>query len=493
MVELKVRVGISEQAVREVINKNLGKLTECIGFADYRNDLAPLKNLERLDDRVEVALDVRRGTYAEPLGPLRFSARVESLLSDPQCVQGAVAEWAATQEVLESIHSSMGETPIVFTYRFRPAPTARIAAQKINTAGMEALCRAFTGASEADLASRWAGVKDQLPVRVRNALAPTIESLKLARPADVKTIFATAVRETAQMLGAPKPCRALRGWTYPNLFELLAAEEGDLPAGTSCKSRVSQLRALASSPPLPVPIRAGEVRVENTRPFEAGGLVVEDDVYKFDPLAPSGLLLPQVKISALAAEQQKLQKRPVPIVYLRLKAETPAVAVAEAGRRWRQGFEVRVLGQRLGLGNFGKSSNAWKDALVSVAGPRMAIDYGEVRSAIGALSQQGELCPALPEAVAKVGSRDVEDLAPLATAVADALEKCKCPRIFSEIAWARLTVIADAWDGRAGWVPLPVTDDRFAPAVTLQRKADATALVRAVAELPAPARIVWTE
>jgi hypothetical protein len=221
--------------------------------------------------------------------------------------------------------------------------------------------------------------------------------------------------------------------------------------------------------------------------------VVEDDVYKFDPLAPSGLLLPQTKIAALAAEQQKLQKRPVPIVYLRLKAETPARAVAEAGRRWRQGFEVRVLGQRLGPGNFGKSSNAWKDALVSVAGPRLAIDYGEMRSTIGAFTTQADFCPGLPEAVAKVGSRDVEDLAPLATAVADALEKCKCPRIYSEIAWARLSVIADAWDGRAGWVPLPVTDDRFAPAVTLQRKADATALVRAVAELTSPARVIWAE
>jgi hypothetical protein len=151
------------------------------------------------------------------------------------------------------------------------------------------------------------------------------------------------------------------------------------------------------------------------------------------------------------------------------------------------------LGQRSGPGPVGRAANAWKDALVSVAGPRLAIDTGEMRSTIAAFAQQGELCPGLPHAVEKVGAKDVQELAPLLTAVAGALERCKCPRIYSEIAWARLSVIADAWDGRAGWVPLPVTDDRFAPAVTLPRKADATQLVRAVANVPAPVRVVWAQ
>jgi hypothetical protein len=493
LLELKVRVGISEHQVREVVTRNLPKLAECIGFADYRNDLAPLKNLDRLDDRVEVQLDVRRGTYADPLGPLHFDARVEGILTDPQCVQDMVATWTAPAALTETIHSSTGDAPIVFIYRYRPADRARTASQQSNAAGMDMLCKAFSGATGTDILSRWDAVKEKLPQRVTRGLERTAAALKTAAPSDMKVLWATAVRETGAMLGAAKPCRAFKGWTYPNLTELLAAEPGDLPADTTCASRVKQMRALAANPPLPVPIRAGEVRIEGAHPFAEGGLVVEDDVYKFDPLAPGGLLLPQAKIASLAVEQAKAQNRKVPIVYLRLKAETPAVAVAEAGRRWRQGFEVRVLGQRQGPGNVGLQANAWKDAVVSVAGPRQAIDYGEVRSTIAGFNAHTDLCAAVPPAVAKVGGPNTDDIGPLITAVADALEKCKCPRIYSEIAWARVSVVADAWDGRAGWVPLPVTDDRFAPAVTLPRKADAGALVRAVAALTSPARIVWTE
>lgn len=490
LVAVSAAVGISEEPLRAVIQSRLLELSQCVAITELvEGRLTPIQGGEGGDDRVEVKLYVSARKAPQPQeSPWRVEAQVQGALSQPSCVAHLVSSWPFEEVSLQAMAKVRRWTApgMSFVYRYRPSQAARTQRVKANGRAFAEFCSVFSEAKRGQpLLPLYRQGRQKVRGDLQLVMEPVLEMEGAISGNDFAAMVAAAARDLGASLGVKLECRAFRGWLPITDAELMESET--LPVDESCVDRVEQMRQLGQEI---LPSNEGyesALSSPRARPVAEPGLLVDAR----QPRAELPLLASAKKVRSLAIAESKLQGRSRPLVYLKVDPALRAKELVEAAKRWGVDFEVRLLATRSGLAPLEHAKEAWPEAVMLYQE-----QLSNVRSAdratrlIDAFSQAGPHCAPVPELIAQLYSlAPVDRLPTLATGLARALEECGCPHAWSEVAWARLALIADEWDGGVGWVPLSVATKEPAPAVELPSAATVEQLVEVLGD--APLRVKW--
>lgn len=468
--------------VEALVRQRLPELARCLAFVQW--DQKVPADFEQRDDLVQLDFDARSTVEpGEPARPRPWALSFTNQKSaasqrlTPDCVKGAVERWLTDAQLAALAAVEPAHRPALsLRAHFRPTAAQRAAIAAANTRDYAKLCEAFAGLHpDGDLKAAWLPAREHVEPGLREEVDFTFALLSRLKPVDQRTIGARGLAEIAEAHGVARPCHALRGWSPATDAEVLDSDTP--PPTTACAARVRQLEAIAAKPP--PGYSPPDVYLPSTRgrPLLEAGLVVE---------LASGRRSGS-ELAAAKLEQVRAQGRPRPLVYFQARAEDQARELVRSAQAWGRDFEVRLLVSAAPPFSHRLAKSAWPEA-VSVL--ERGVANGDVGRVLGPLEAPGSPCAPLREALlAADAAPPSERLARQAAALSRSLKACGCPHPWSEVAFARFTVAADAWTQAVGWVPLSVVEDPVAKELVLDPKSTVGALLAALGEKPV--RVTW--
>lgn len=476
-----------EPSFAALITQRLPELRQCVAVTFVEGARwAPITSSSKLDDRVEVSLRVNTTRAGSPSQKLQVKASAQ--LSDTACVEHWVSAWPFSDEQLDALAAEGGERSAGLTFRYRFRPTAQMREAKItaNQKALMELCSVFEGAKpDQSLEPAYNAGRDRIRFDLQAILDPLMSTASAFSPKEFGQLTAATFRMLGEQLAVTKPCRAFRGWLAYSDAELMDA--APLPDSSSCALRVEQMKKLgATFSPAPAGLRAALESPRARKLTEPGLLIDATSAEAEAPLVPSKQL-----VDRLARAQAEEQKRPRPIAYVRVGPSEPARKLLEGVLAWSARFDVRLLLIHTGPTELIHAADAWPPAVALLQEQLSELRPQErPRALMRSFADAGLYCAGAPKVIGAISTLDEDQqLAALAAGLAEAIDHCGCPNAWSEAAWARLALLADAWDAGAGWLPLPVTKKASAPALELAGDATVEALLAVLPETPF--RVVW--